>query len=78
MLALAWSLAEVRHDFLEEWRPERESESKLRIPSVWKELRIGEVSVLPLELGLSAITLAIVARLAFTKKSGPACITFDS
>ena len=74
-MALGLSLGEVRHDFLEERRPERESESKLRIPSVWKELRIGEVSVLPLELGL---TLAIVARLAFTKKSGPACITFDS
>ena len=77
-MALALSLGEVRDDFLEERRPERESESKLRIPSVWKELRIGEVSVLPLELGLSAITLAIVAGLAFTKKSGPTCITFDS
>jgi hypothetical protein len=36
------------------------------------------VSILALELKLSPITLAIVAGLAFTKKSRPACIAFDS
>ena len=87
MLALARTLAEVRHDFFEEWRQERESESKLRVPSPRKEFLAGSVNVgsmllpgpdviLLLELELSAITLATAAGLAFSEKSRSACVTF--